>query len=890
MDDKYISELLGPDGLAGALQSGKPVISAFKSAISACDAALAKRFESQGTAREITALRAAFIDRLLDMAWQQHVSAEDQGVALIAVGGYGRGELFPGSDIDLMILTQKQPDRTVLEGVQKFLTFLWDIGLEVGHSVRSVKQAVTEARADITVVTNLMEARLLLGDQDLFTAMRAACGPQKIWSGRKFYLGKWQELQERYEKFDDTAYKLEPNLKESPGGLRDIQIIGWVAKRHFNADTLKELVDHGYLTPDEYSLLARGLETLGRIRIALHLHTGRREDRLLFDHQYAVATSLGFTGAGNKPIEGFMQMYYRTVFELQRLNEMLLQHFREDIVERRRWGGPRIRPINKRFQSRNGYIEASYDKVFEHHPFALLEIFLILEQSPKLKGVRASTIRLIRENRYRIDDQFRNDARAKGYFMEILRQPRGVTHELRRMNRYGILAAYLPEFSNIVGRMQYDLFHAYTVDEHTLFVVRNLRRFTVPELHNEFPLCSHIMATLPKPELVYIAGLYHDIAKGRGGDHSLLGAVDARDFCARHGLGEYDTNLVCWLVENHLLMSQTSQKQDTSDPEVIHEFVNKVADNIRLNYLYVLTVADMRATNPLLWNSWKATLLNELYNGSNQVFRSGTGSEELRHEQMRATRREAHDLLLQAGLSEDKINQLWERLPEEYFLRHAPDFIAWHTRKILKDGGKKDLVIDCMNDKQRGVTAIMIYTRDRTNLFSRTAVTLDQMGLDILDARIMGTNDDFALDTFIVHNEQGKPIESTQERAMLKQRLQADLELADAPIKEVTRRTPRLLKHFSVRTNIRFEQDEQNSRTIMYLQTTDRPGILSQIGRAFIQCKVRLHNARIATFGERVEDVFYVTDEDDRPITDKERLEFLRSTIIEYLGGKAEAA
>lgn len=889
MKNSCITDLLGENGLAGQLDSGNEAIPAFKSALTACDKVIEELFDSKCTASEITGLRAAFTDRLLQLAWGQFLPLDSSSVCLIAVGGYGRGELFPGSDIDLMILTGKHPGQPELLGIQSFLTFLWDIGLEVGHSVRSVKQAVTEARADITVVTNIMEARLLVGDNKLFNIMRLACGPQKIWSSRKFFLGKWQELKNRYKKFDDTAYKLEPNLKESPGGLRDVQVIGWVAKRHFNADTLEELVGHDYLTQEEYRLFVDGLETLGRIRIALHLHTGRHEDRLLFDHQRAIAERLGFSGEGNKPIENFMQSYYRTVFELQRLNEMLLQHFQEDIAQRKRWGGPKIRPINKRFQSRGDFIEVTHNRIFEYHPFALLEIFLILEQNLKLKGVRASTIRLIRENRFRIDDRFRHDARAKSYFMEILRQPHGVTHEFRRMNRYGILAAYLPEFANIVGRMQYDLFHAYTVDEHTLFVVRNLRRFTVPEFHHEFPLCSHIMATLPKPELIYIAGLYHDIAKGRGGNHSELGAADARDFCERHGLSEYDTDLVCWLVENHLLMSQTSQKQDISDPEILCDFVEKVGDNSRLSHLYVLTVADMRATNPSLWNSWKANLLSELYNGCNQLFRQRIGSQELGQERIKAARKEARELLLQSNIKEEAIDELWVRLPDEYFLRHSPDDVAWHSRIIMKHPDD-ELIVDCRNDSHRGVTAIMIYTKDRINLFPRTAVALDQMGLDILDARILNTRDDYALDTFLVHDDQGTSVRTTQERSMIKQRLMAELHTYDAPIKEVARRTPRLLKQFTVRTSITFKQDDQNRRTIMYLQTTDRPGILSRVGQAFAQHNIRLQNARIATFGERVEDVFYISDEHNNPIVDSERLENIRSTIIARLSGDAKAA
>jgi len=754
-----IDELLGAQGLQQNLAAGTPVIKAYKEAVTAFQQYLLDSFDPRNTNVEIfTSLRSRFVDQLLENAWLEYFEAGQTYAALVAVGGYGRGELFPGSDIDLMVLTGRLPTQGTLDKLQQFLTFLWDIGLEVGHSVRTVRDAYVEARADITVTTNIMESRLLVGSEKLFKSMQKTCGPKKIWPSQPFFLAKYQEQVERYAKYDNTGYKLEPNIKESPGGLRDIQNIAWVAKRHFGAETLKELVSHEYLTEEEHQLLQEGLNYLGTLRMALHLLTGRREDRILFDHQRALASQFGFTGEGNKPIEDFMQQYFRTVLELQRLNEMLLQHFQDDIDLKPRWGRKQIEKINKRFQSRRGYIEVTYDSVFEHYPFALLEIFLILQQRPELKGVTAATIRLIRQYRDKIDDEYRNDPRAKSFFMEILKQPRGITHELRRMNRYGVLAAYLPEFANIVGRMQYDLFHNYTVDEHTLFVVRNLRRYTVPEFKHEFPLCSQIMATLPKPELVYIAGLYHDIAKGRGGDHAELGAIDARHFCERHGLGEYDTHLVSWLVENHLLMSQTSQKQDISDVEVINTFATIVADGVRLNYLYVLTVSDMRATNPSLWNSWKANLLNELYSATNRLYRHGMGSADLEKHRLTARQKEARELLIKAGIDDKAITNFWSRLPEKYFLRHAVDDIVWHSQSLIERDFSPTPIVCSRCDNQRGVTAIFIYANDQANLFAHTASALSQLNLNILDARIMETEDSYALNTFIVYDDQGNPI------------------------------------------------------------------------------------------------------------------------------------
>ena len=552
-----IPVLFDSAALDSALGQGQAPLTAFRDALQSGVATLRQLFLDGTDAASLVRARSHTIDALVTRAWGLFMITADDGIALVAVGGYGRGELLPGSDIDLMILLESddhEPHRIAIEG---FLTLLWDIGLEVGHSVRNVVQCVDEARRDITVATNLMEARLLVGPETLFQAMRAATGPEQLWPIRDFFAAKLREQTARHHKYHDTAYKLEPNVKERPGGLRDIQMIGWVAKRHFGAETLAELVQHGFLTPAEYHDLIEGQNHLWRVRMALHLLSGRREDRLLFDHQRALAQQFGYRDEGpHLAVEQFMKRYYRTVMELNRLNEMLLQHFEEAILYADDSATPVA--INKRFQARKGYLEVTYEKVFQHYPFALLELFLVLEQNPDLKGVRAATIRLVRDHRHLIDDEFRNDLRARSLFMEILRQPHGVNRALRRMNRYGILAAYLPLFGQIVGQMQYDLFHIYTVDEHTLFMVRNLRRFTVSNLAHEFPLCSRLMLNLPKTELLYLAGLFHDIAKGRGGDHSELGAKDAEAFCLHHGLSNYDAHLVSWLVQNHLIMSTTA--------------------------------------------------------------------------------------------------------------------------------------------------------------------------------------------------------------------------------------------------------------------------------------------------------------------------------------------
>ncbi|OGT18655.1 MAG: [protein-PII] uridylyltransferase, partial [Gammaproteobacteria bacterium RBG_16_57_12] len=642
-------------------------LAVFRNALKKGHHALKQAFYNGPPVTDLVLARAELVDQLLLQAWQYHLpNAED--LALVAVGGYGRGELHPGSDIDIMILLPQERHAAPGEGIERFLTFLWDIGLEVGHSVRTLAECIEQGASDITIATNLMESRRLYGSRALYQQMCAATGPDSIWPSRAFFEAKWREQISRHHKFNDTAYNLEPNIKEGPGGLRDIQMIGWVAKRHFGAATMHDLVNHGFLTESEYHQLGNGQNFLWKIRFALHTITGRREDRLLFDHQRHLAQLFGYQDSNHRmAVEHFMKDYYRTIMELARLNEMLLQLFQEEILYADEIAKPA--PINGRFQSRKGFIEACHQEVFKRYPFALLEIFLVSQQNPALKGIRAGTIRLMRNHRYLIDDNFRNDLRCKTLFMEILRQPHGVTRELRRMNRYGILAAYLPEFGTIVGQMQHDLFHVYTVDEHTLFVLRNLRRFSVLEYAHEFPMCSSIFQRVPKTELLYIASLYHDIAKGRGGDHSELGAIDAEAFCVRHNLSGYDARLVAWLVRSHLLMSTTAQRKDLSDPAVIHEFASTVGNQSRLDYLYLLTVADIRATSPKVWNSWKDALLIELYNATTRALRHGLENPLDQSDRVQYLQDMALELLANQRISKQQAQQVWQRLSNDYFIR-----------------------------------------------------------------------------------------------------------------------------------------------------------------------------------------------------------------------------
>ncbi len=878
-----IAEILDWQALEEAVeQGGNAPIKLFREAHKRANEKIRTLFEQGTDIETLVHARARTIDTLLRYAWRFYLRENEQDIALIAVGGYGRGELHPGSDIDIMILLRSADQEHYRDALELLITFFWDIGLEIGHSVRSLEECVNEARQDITVITNLVESRLLAGPAQLFEAMKSRITPHHLWPSREFFEAKWKEQINRHHKFHDTGYKLEPNIKEGPGGLRDIQMIGWVAKRHFNTETLRSLVEHRFLTEEEYQELIEGQNFLWRVRFALHTTTGRREDRLLFDYQKSLAARLGYRDSPTGlAVEQFMKHYYRSIKKLSLLNEILLQHFQEAIL----YADEKSQPIqiNKRFHIKKGFIEATHEEVFSHYPFAMLEIFLLMQQRPEITGVRASTIRLIRTHLYLIDEQYRQELCNQSLFMEIIRYSRGLTHALRRMGRYGILEKYIPAFGNITGLMQYDLFHIYTVDEHTLMVVRNLRRMGIAKHADELPFCSELAAKIPKQEILFLAGLFHDIAKGRGGDHSELGAVDAYQFCRAHGMGNYDARLVAWLVKNHLIMSMTAQRRDISDPDVITSFANQIGNVARLEYLFLLTVADMRATNPSLWNSWKGALLKELFKATKRALRRGLQNPMKQAENIQETQEIAREILARNRISGQAIQHLWQHLNDDYFLRHTAEEIAWHTQAIIENEGRELPLILVQQELCRGGTEIFIHAPLADHLFAATTRALNQMGLTVADARIIQAAHGFTFDTYVVLEEDGEPISSSQRIEEILNYLRQHLDNKNLIGVDISRRSPRQLKHFNTKTEVSFFEDSGNHRTVMELFAADRPGMLSRVGRALMECGVYLQNAKITTIGERVEDVFYITTRSGQAISDREKLATLRSKIIQYL-------
>lgn len=860
---------------------GKRPIVAFRDTLTWGRERLYSLFDEGQAADSLVHARAHLVDEVLREAWQRALPESSPGLALVAVGGYGRAELLPHSDIDILLLHDEGALDTYRDALERLTAFLWDIGLEVGSSVRTVADCVEEASKDVTVITNLMEARYLIGDRALTGAMQAALTPEQLWPVERFFAAKKNEQALRHRKYDDTGYKLEPNVKEGPGGLRDIHTIGWVTKRYFGAQTLHELRDRGFLTKSECDELFAGQDMLWRVRFALHMITGRREDRLLFDHQIKVAELFGYVDTNrNRAVEQFMQLYYRTIKSLSCLNDMLLQLFDEAILNR--GAEARVEVLNSRFVKRGDTIEASDDEVFQRQPVAMIELFALLQQHPEIKGLRAQTVRLLLRDHRLIDDEVRNDVRARALFLQLFRDGHALTRTLRRMSRYGVLGRYLPVFGKVVGLMQYDLFHTLTVDEHSLYVVRNLRRMALPRFRHELPFCSELFERLAKPELVYLAGFFHDLAKGRGGDHSDLGSDEAVQFCLAHGLSHADAERVAWLVKHHLMMSLTAQRLDISDPQVVAEFAQKVGDRSHLDDLFLLTVADIRATNPALWNSWRESLLRELYKSTLRTLERGLDNPLRQDEMVAETQAAAIKRLVARGQAVAIAEQIWPRFNHDYFLRHSPEELAWHLPEIARVGDDQLPMVLVEAVSGRGTT-VFVYMRDRDHLFALATGVLARMGLNILDARINTTDDGYVLDSFVVQESDGSPITQPHRFAEIRETLAKVLGDPQVSVVEVNRRVSQRLRHFDTPTTVHFSQDPTQRRTILELVTADQPGLLSLIGRVFHKRGILLDAAKVATIGERAEDVFFITDRNHQPITDETLLDELSEVLTRTL-------
>lgn len=846
------------------------------------------QFAQGASVAKLLEQRALLVDHVLSILWRFFIGEQNKNIVLIAVGGYGRQELHPCSDVDILILVENHQRETLETAIESFLQILWDIGLDIGHAVRTPEECFEQAKKDISIATNLMESRCIIGDHSLFETMKLETAADKIWPSKAFFKAKLKEQKLRHRKHNNTEYNLEPDIKKAPGGLRDIQMIGWIAKRILGIQDLSDVVKPGLITENEFKILSTCEEFLWQVRYHLHLLTERNENKLLFDYQKELANRFGFQDSEkNLAVEQFMKKYYRTALTVSEFNDVMLQSFDEVLFQHNITQD--IAVINERFQIRNGMIETVNEHVFSDTPSALLEMFVHMAHSKKIHGVRASTIRQIRSHRHLIDKSFRTKQENNRLFMQLLQNPNTLFAVLRCMKRYGVLGRYLPAFGQVIGQMQYDLFHIYTVDAHTLLVIKNMRRFHHPEQEQQYPIAHHLVKELPKLEVLYLSGLFHDIGKGRGGDHSELGAQDALAFAQQHGLSRSESRLLAWLVANHLIMSVTAQKQDISDPAIVQKFAERIGDELHLNYLYVLTIADICATNPELWNGWRATLLRQLYSETKRALRRGLGNPIDKNERISEIRQEAlYKLSKQTQQNATElVLPIWEYLGDDYFLRNSANDIAWHTQAIIDHGNKTTplvLIGETNELKYEGGTQIFIYTQDKPNLFAVTVAVLDTLSLNIVDARVMTSQTDFSLDTYIVLEEDGSPIGNNPKRIQqIRDCLVTTLTDESNYPEIVNRRIPRQLKHFDIKTNVVIRDSANHPYTILELNTLDRPGFLAKFGAILMQHKVELINARIATLGERVEDVFFLVDENHQPFGNTPLSQKLENALREQL-------
>jgi [protein-PII] uridylyltransferase len=836
--------------MPGAVQK-KETRDLLKQRLKAERAVLIDAFREDGKPEKLLRGLRQSVDGVLAEAW--HAVALPADTALVGVGGYGRGELFPYSDVDLLILLAEPANAITQAKLEELVQMLWDLGLEIGHSIRTVDECMSESAADITVQTSLLEARLVDGDAALFAQLQArydaALDPQA------FFQAKTAEMRLRHAKYEDTAFSLEPNCKESPGGLRDLQVILWVAKAAGLANSWGQLATRGLVTQTEARQLMEKERAFKDIRVRLHLQTRRREDRLVFDVQTPIAESFGLktTGEGlnaRRASEYLMQRYYWAAKTVTQLNTILLQNIEAQLFPQ----SGETEPINERFNVVDGFIDIAFDDTFEKTPSTVLEVFVLMTERPQIKGMTARTMRALWHARFEIDAKFREDPVNRANFLRILQAPVGLVHALRRMNDTSILGRYLPNFRRIVGQMQHDLFHVYTVDQHIMMVVRNMRRFTMTEHAHEYPFCSQLIANFRKRWLLYVGALFHDIAKGRGGDHSKLGTVDAAQFCEDHAIGSEDTELVVFLVENHLTMSQVAQKQDLSDPDVIQAFAKVVKDERHLTALYLLTVADIRGTSPKVWNAWKAKLLEDLYRITLRVL---GGEPHSADRELKNRQEEALATLRLYGLPANAHEALWKQLDVAYFLRHDASDIAWQTRSLcgLTDSARP--VVKCRLAPIGEGLQVAVYVKDQPDLFARICSYFDRKNFSILDAKIHTTKHGYALDTFLVTEQNFA--KSYRDIISLIEHELTELLVSQGPLLPPTKgRLSRLSRTFPITPTVDLRPDERGQYYLLSIAANDRTGLLYSIANVLTRYRINLHTAKIMTLGERVEDVFLV--------------------------------
>ena len=827
---------------------------------------LCHEFKKNGNISTLAHALVTYIDKTLLELFHKHNLAQDDHFCLLALGSYGRRELQLHSDIDLLIIHSEDVPSHDIERAQLFIQDCWDIGLDISHQMTTVKACAALASQDLMVISSILDSHLICGRGTLMEELLYQTHPLHMWTSHDYFFAKSHEQQVRYKKYGETAYNLEPNVKYGPGGLRDLQVLLSIGKRHFGIKKLADGINCGFITDKEYEELIHCQHFLWRVRFALHMLAQKSEERLLFDYQVKLAALFNYhDNEQSLGIEQFMKAYFKVIKRTRELNEMLLQWFSETIVFAQK---QKITPLDGLFQLSNHYIEVKHANVFIEKPLALLQIFLWIAKSPSIEGVRASTIRLIRQNLYLISKRFRSSKLATQTFIDILREESSPYRALQRMNRYGVLGHYLDCFAAITGQMQYDLFHVYTVDQHTLFVIRNLGRFLNTHYATKFPLCAKLMVAINKREILYLAALFHDIAKGRGGDHSELGASEAQQFAVRHRLNQEEQQLLIWLVKNHLLMSQTAQRQDIYDPQTIAHFCSLLPQTEYLDYLYLLTVADICATNPTLWNAWKDSLLKELYFSAKRAMQQ---EKTLLDEASLITlrKKQALEILVHEAVEAGPINALWDEFDGKYFLHEPPEIIARQTKAIIYC--KKFPLVLIMPHHTQGGTEVFIYMPHCDERFTITTTILSNHYATIQEATILTNKNHFDLDTYIILDEKNQALFDERRTIAIQQALIKQLSSPNQLPRVTERRQSRTQAHFNLKPQITYQDDTQHQHTCLFLIAGDKPGLLANISRIFLSENICLHNAKIATAGERAEDMFYISNQRGGKLTKKER-------------------
>lgn len=826
--------------------------------------------------RYLVTARAEFVDFMLQNVWENTGLNQDDNLSLVAVGGYGRKELHPQSDVDLLLLSKKAISSSSTEKISTFITTLWDLKFDVGHSVRTIKDTLNLAKDDITIATNLMERRPLSGNNEIFKTLCDELTNSKFITSKSFYLAKREEQVQRHNRYHSTSYNLEPNLKANPGCLRDLQTISWVAKKHFDTQSVADLVKHGYLLQDEYQEIEECQDYLWQMRFALHIVANRSENRLLFDYQHDVAEMMGFGDDGKAAVERMMKRFFRVARRVVELNTMLLQLFNSAILGITR----EITNIDNDFAIHGRSLLVKHEDVFFNRD-NIIKMFTHIAEHDEIEKLHSSTIRLLRRVRRRLMGDLQDLAYCRTALLEFFRHPNAMGRAFTLMLRHSVLAYYMPNWRHVVGQMQFDLFHAYTVDEHTHRLIQNLHRFTIEEHKAEFPLCSGIMKRMDKPELLYIAGIFHDIGKGRGGDHSKLGAIDATSFGELHKLPKSDTKIISWLVESHLLMSVTAQKSDIYDPDVIASFAKIVKDENRLDLLYCLTVADVRATNTNLWNDWKSTLMADLYMATQRALRQGLENAKDMRETAKTNKEQALILLEKNGHPSDKIQKIWKQIRTLYFARHAPKHIEWHTEKLLGHSyrSKQPLVI-ISESAVRGGTQVFVYAKDQPGLFADIVTAFDTKNANVVDAHILNTKDGYVIDTFIILEQDNSLISSAERREEIRQLVEKVI-LTGECSSTFSKRTPRQIRQFNIPVTVRFKEDSNKYSNMMELTSLDTPGVLAKIAKVFKQNNIMLYSAKISTIGEKAEDIFRVSTVHRTKLDDVQKASLVEALKLE---------